>query len=145
MTISIYVGIMYKRCGFLFSFPNTELTLYLRNLLFSPTVKPLSFLRLKQSFYQFDNQTPSYVFLKTPQNLVLSIARRSLASPQKMHAHSMAALLRRDSSFGPASQHLTGNKNNPKGCFSRSCQRVIALSPPTQSNFGSWWLPASKY
>lgn len=92
---------MCKRSGvwgfFLFSFPNTELTMYLRNLLFFPTVKPLSFLRLKQSLYQLDYQIPSYVFLKTPLNLVLSIARRSLASPQQMHAHNITALLREDS------------------------------------------------
>lgn len=81
---------------FLFSFPNTKLTIYLRNLLFFPTVEPLSFLRLKQSC-QLDYQIPSYVFLKTPLNLVLSIARRSLASPQQMHAHSITALLREDS------------------------------------------------
>lgn len=69
----IYGGTICKRSIFfvLFSFPNTELTIYLRNLLFSPTVKPLSFLRLKQSFYELDYQIPSYVFLKTPLDLLL--------------------------------------------------------------------------
>lgn len=121
--------------------------MYLGNLLFSSNVKSLSFLRPKQSLYQLDQQIPSYIFLKTPLNLVPPSAWRSLASPQQMQAHSITALLRKDSHpWGQPYSIQQEIKTTPRVVLAEAAKGSLhSLSPPTQSNFGSWGLPVSKY